>query len=72
MDIIFLSDSTSALFNASIRAEEEYLQMLKKLEIEAKERYLQALITSGVDSKVQIDYAIENYGFCKNQVCRKF
>ena len=46
--------------------------MLKKLEIEAKERYLQALITSGVDNKVQIDYTIENYDFCKNQVCRKF
>ena len=46
--------------------------MLKKLEIEAKERYLQALITSGVDKKVHIDYAIENYEYCKKEVCRKF
>ena len=72
LKIIFISDSSSELFDASIRAEEEFLQMLKKLEIEAKERYLQALITSGVDKKVHIDYAVEKYDLCKAEVCGKY
>ena len=72
LKIIFISDSSSELFDTSIRAEEEFLQMLKKLEIEAKERYLQALITSGVDKKVHIDYAVEKYDLCKAEVCGKY
>lgn len=46
--------------------------MLKKLEIEAKERYLQALITSGVDKKIHIDYAVEKYDLCNTEVCGKY
>ena len=72
LHILFISDSSSELFDASIRAEREFLQMLKKLEIEAKERYLQALITSGVDKKIHIDYAVEKYDMCKAEVCGKY
>ena len=72
LSILFISDSSSELFDASIRAEEEFLQMLKKLEIEAKERYLQALITSGVDKKIHIDYAVEKYDLCNTEVCGKY